>query len=213
MLLGVRKFDSFLLGGTRAEKGWEPLIYTIKSMKNVIQLKQLTAFLLHIFKIDSLIMLLGGYVNGTGNNFVNLFNWLTLETCSLPDLPYIVSGIATTTGFGPPLFCGGTIPGTPMNRKTCYKFNTSTKGWTLVRIQFCFFHEVSFFIFFIWILFSFPWPKVWVKNLELTLLSFVSICHFLHSQNLYSATNIFSKASNLFLFLTQCLSLCSFFFF
>ena len=26
-LIGVRKYSIFLLGGTRAEKGWEPLVY------------------------------------------------------------------------------------------------------------------------------------------------------------------------------------------
>jgi hypothetical protein len=81
----------------------------------------------------------GGYADGTGNNLVTMFNWMTLEMCSLPTLPYIVSGLSTTTGFGLPMFCGGGIPGAGRNRDTCYKFNPITKGWTQVSIFFFFF--------------------------------------------------------------------------
>ena len=83
---------------------------------------------------DSWIMILGGYADYTGNNLVTLFNWITLEKCSLPTFPYIVSGVAITSGFGLPIVCGGSIPGAGRNRDTCYKFNPITKGWTQVSI-------------------------------------------------------------------------------
>ena len=69
---------------------------------------------------------------GAGKNLVFLFNWLTLKMCSLPNLPYDVGRLATTSGFGIPMFCGGNIPGQTLSRKTCYKFNLSTKAWTQV---------------------------------------------------------------------------------
>jgi hypothetical protein len=77
-------------------------------------------------------MVLGGYADGAGNNLVTMFNSITLEMCSLPTLPYLVSGLSATSGFGLPMFCGGSIPDSDLSRKTCYNFNMSTKGWTQV---------------------------------------------------------------------------------
>ena len=78
-------------------------------------------------------MVFGGYNGTASNNLVTLFNWITLETCSLPNLPYDVGGPAVTTGFGLPMFCGGRLtPGSSPARKTCYKFNPGNKRWIQV---------------------------------------------------------------------------------
>ena len=88
--------------------------------------------LLH-FQLGSWIIVFGGCGAQTCNNLTTFFNWMTLEMCSLPALPYMVSGHAATTGFGFPFFCGGrnTVL-TSQYMVTCYKFNPITKGWTQV---------------------------------------------------------------------------------
>jgi hypothetical protein len=77
------------------------------------------------------VLVTGGYA-ALGYNSVTLFNWLTLENCSLPALPYFVSGHSMTSSLGVPMFCAGGEPCCGTIRNTCYKFNPTTKGWTKV---------------------------------------------------------------------------------
>ncbi len=77
-------------------------------------------------------MISGGSVTGNGFSTSTLFNWLSQEQCTLPDLPYDVAGQSLTSAFGVPLFCGGSFPATGSSRKACYKFNVNTKGWDQV---------------------------------------------------------------------------------
>jgi hypothetical protein len=81
-------------------------------------------------------MILGGYADSGTNRLSTLFNWSTLKICSLPTLPYKVSGLVATAGFGLPMFCGGNDPESGFSRKTCFKFNLTTKGWTQVSVLF-----------------------------------------------------------------------------
>jgi len=79
-------------------------------------------------------LVFGGGLGSTAYNSSILFNWMTLEMCEMPTLPYGVSGVIATIGFGDPIFCGGYNFVASSDRKTCYKFNPTTKGWTQVFI-------------------------------------------------------------------------------
>lgn len=90
-------------------------------------------------KLDSWMLVFGGTLKGdtAACNSSILFNWMTLEMCEMPILPYAVSGVIATIGFGVPIFCGGFDYAANSDRKTCYKFNPLTKGWTQVFILSC----------------------------------------------------------------------------
>ncbi len=61
---------------------------------------------------------------------------MTLEMCSLPTLPYKVSGPITTTGFGVPIFCGGYDSVALSVIQTCCQFDATIKKWIKVKIKF-----------------------------------------------------------------------------
>ena len=83
-------------------------------------------------------MITGGFSPTKTSNAVTLYNWMTTEQCSLPNLPYNVSAHSMTSSFGVPIFCGGGIPPPSYaGRDTCFKFNMTTKGWDPVSFCFC----------------------------------------------------------------------------
>ena len=76
-------------------------------------------------------MIIGGWNGGMQPN-AQLFNWVSLEGCKMPDLPYYVASPAFTFDFGVPVMCGGSDYG--IERKTCYKMNTTSNQWIQVII-------------------------------------------------------------------------------
>ena len=80
---------------------------------------------------ESWILITGGY-NGNGMSNSTLFNWITKEQCSLPSAPYALMGHSLTSKFGVPIFCSGALGSGVLD--SCYKFNTTNKGWDQVRL-------------------------------------------------------------------------------
>ena len=77
--------------------------------------------------------MISGGIDGNGfRNGVQLFNWMTKESCELPPIPYNVSGHSLRVLDGVPVMCGGHVPCCDLIRNTCFKLNTTNNSWVPV---------------------------------------------------------------------------------
>ena len=83
------------------------------------------------FFSESWLMITGGHLSKQLSNRVQLFNWITRESCELPHLPYVVSAHSLKMISGVPAICGG-FPNGFWIRNDCIKLNPVDNSWVTV---------------------------------------------------------------------------------
>ena len=74
-------------------------------------------------------MIIGGYKGGSLLDTVELFNWKTNQSCSLPQkLPIVISEHSGTVLNGIPIVCGGYGPENEL-QSSCFQLDKETKTW------------------------------------------------------------------------------------